>query len=292
MTPSTPKGSISLKDALENGTISMKNVQRLHLTEGEAAHIIKVSTGTSPYWTPQKVKEDVGFAPDGMGNSFNLFTHTGRLRAKYPGKSDDEICAIESAKRNAARARLLLYESLGSPIDKKRFTILSALNDLAGVATMPLMIPSASGVPWVGSRLAPSIGPSKFSPLNPIGPMKGPVVAKFLPNATPADKAEVHAYVAMVNRIWRTQGLSPSGRVSTVGALGKAASAASTSERAAAVKRGVPYAGVVGHAPDATWSGRADSPFWLDLTRRVNSSLGGQVKRYPIGFRPTGFTVE
>ena len=56
--------------------------------------------------------------------------------------------------------------------------------------------------------------------------------------------------------------------------------------------QGRPYQGVVGHGPDTTWTGKAEGYRWLDQNYRVNSSLGGQSTRYPIGFKPTGFVLN
>jgi hypothetical protein len=49
------------------------------------------------------------------------------------------------------------------------------------------------------------------------------------------------------------------------------------------------YSGQAGHVPDTTWTGEPEPYTWLDLTPRVNASLGGQAVHYPIGYRPTGF---
>ena len=83
--------------------------------------------------------------------------------------------------------------------------------------------------------------------------------------------------------------LSSSGRVSTTGAVRSDASAAADAERSRALDAGTPYRGVVGHGPDTTWTGLPKSPFWQDLDRSINSSLGRQSLNYPIGFKPSRF---
>lgn len=55
---------------------------------------------------------------------------------------------------------------------------------------------------------------------------------------------------------------------------------------------GTPYTGHVGHVPDTTWTNSPVPYFWLDLDPIVNTSLGGQAKKYPIGYKPTGFVFK
>lgn len=175
---------------------------------------------------------------------------------------------------------------------QKQLTVYSALLDLTVVtATIPFQTPAASGVPWVGRNLAHRLGSSTFKPLNALGKMKGPVVVNYPPGASPAQMAEVHAYVQAANYAVRTGELSATGRVSTTGALRAASNQAAAAERQAAGAAGQPYYGVVGHVPDTTWIGKPVPPIWLDQTGSVNSSVGAQALRYPLGFKPTGFTV-
>ena len=109
-----------------------------------------------------------------------------------------------------------------------------------------------------------------------------------------ADKeiAQIQAYVNGSNEALEAGYLSPSGRVSTKGALRTDASLAAAEERARAAAQGVPYEGHAGHVPDTTWTGNPDPYRWLDLTPRVNSSLGGQAVHYPVGYRPTVFIFK
>lgn len=122
-------------------------------------------------------------------------------------------------------------------------------------------------------------------------PLRGPVVFKAPPGATQEEIAQVHAYVDGSNEALKAGKLSPTGRVSTAGDLRTDASLAAATERARAAAEGVPYTGHVGHVPDTTWTGQAQPYKWLDLTPRVNASLGGQAAHYPIGYKPTEFTV-
>lgn len=76
--------------------------------------------------------------------------------------------------------------------------------------------------------------------------------------------------------------LSPTGRVSTQGALRQQASAAAGVERATNPSA---YAGMhAGHVPDTTWTGSAQPHSWEPLSPRVNTSIGGQANGYPVGF--------
>jgi hypothetical protein len=109
------------------------------------------------------------------------------------------------------------------------------------------------------------------------------------PGATAEEIAQVRAYVDGCNRALCNGQLSSTGRVSTQGALRADASSAAAAERARAAAAGTPYSGHAGHVPDTTWTGRAVPPEWMDLAPRVNQSLGGQARRYPVGYRPTVF---
>lgn len=117
----------------------------------------------------------------------------------------------------------------------------------------------------------------------------GAVTFRAPPGATPEEIAQVKAYCAGCNQALEEGALSPTGRVSTSGALRAAASRAAAEERLAGVARGEPYAGQVGHVPDTTWTGNPQPWAWMDLSPRVNMSLGGQAVGYPIGYMPTEF---
>jgi len=122
---------------------------------------------------------------------------------------------------------------------------------------------------------------------------RGPV--EFAPpknNATPENILQTKAYVNVCNEALKDGALSQSGRVSTKGQLGKLASAAAKEERAIAATTGNPYQGHVGHVPDTTWTGTAQPHSWLDLNPSVNTSLGAQALKYPIGYQPTKFVFN
>ena len=116
-------------------------------------------------------------------------------------------------------------------------------------------------------------------------PMSGPVVFYPPKNPTAAEIQEVDDYVAGCNRALEANALSPTGRVATTkSSLAKEAQDAAARERKAHPEL---YSGgkVAGHVPDTGW-GRGPEPHeWQAMTRRVNSSLGGQNKRYPVGYK-------
>nr|WP_297993889.1 hypothetical protein [uncultured Actinomyces sp.] len=120
-------------------------------------------------------------------------------------------------------------------------------------------------------------------------PMSGPVVFYPPKNATAAEIQEVDDYVAGCNRALEANALSPTGRVATTGTkLGTEAKYAAKLERKAHPEL---YSGgkVAGHVPDTGW-GRGPEPHeWQPMSPKVNSSLGGQNKRYPVGYKPTVF---
>lgn len=100
---------------------------------------------------------------------------------------------------------------------------------------------------------------------------------------------ETILYVQVANVELKLNLLSPSGRVPTKGTLRTAATAAAKAERNRAELAGTPYSGVVGHGIDTTWTGSAVPPIWLDQRASVNSSLGAQSRRYPLGYKPQCF---
>jgi len=128
---------------------------------------------------------------------------------------------------------------------------------------------------------------------NPGDLMSGPVVLRNpVAGASHAQVQQIRQYAEIANLAILEGYMSPVGRVSTQGELRTLASAAAAVEKATAKAVGRPYAGVVGHGPDTTWTGRPVSPFWLDMDASVNSSLGRQAQDYPIGYKPTRFIYE
>lgn len=67
-----------------------------------------------------------------------------------------------AAKANAYNARVEVFKAMGGS-DRDRIKVLFALHDLASVATLPLALPSAGILPWVGAKLATNVG--KGAPL-------------------------------------------------------------------------------------------------------------------------------
>lgn len=160
-----------------------------------------------------------------------------------------------------------------------------------GAAGLRALGPTADAM--VYSYLQRTGGILNIVPESGGGPaMSGPVVFRAPPGATAEEIAQVQAYVEGSNAALEAGALSPTGRVSTAGALRSEASAAAAEERARAAAAGTPYTGHAGHVPDTTWTGTAQPHTWLDLLPRVNSSLGGQATRYPVGYRPTEFIFE
>jgi len=133
----------------------------------------------------------------------------------------------------------------------------------------------------------PVIGPAPGSSTA----MTGPVRLKPPPGATPDELAQVRGYCDGCNQALAQGELSPTGRVPTKGALRSDASQAARTERVRAEAAGQPYQGHAGHVPDTTWTGNPVPPGWADLSPRVNTSLGGQTGRYPVGYKPTIFEV-
>ena len=117
------------------------------------------------------------------------------------------------------------------------------------------------------------------------GQTSGPVVF-YDPKAgaTPAQQAQIQAYIDGSNAALTDGYLAPDGRVSTSGQLRDDASASAAAERLGGL-----YEGHAGHVPDTTWTGVPDPHSWLDLDPSINQSLGGQSRRYPLGYQPTEF---
>ena len=122
-------------------------------------------------------------------------------------------------------------------------------------------------------------------------PMSGPVVFYPRKNATEAEMKEYQEYVAGCNRALEAGALSKTGRVPTKGtALADEAARAARQERMAHPEL---YSDgkVAGHVADSTWM---DDPIpyeWQPMSPKVNSSLGGQNNRYPVGYKPTTFLL-
>jgi RHS repeat-associated protein len=122
--------------------------------------------------------------------------------------------------------------------------------------------------------------------------LSGPVEVSPPPGATPEQIEQVKAYVDGSNKALEEGALSPTGRVSTKGALRRQASRVAQKEGQRAAAEGQEYEGHVGHVPDTTWTGTPEPHSWLDLDPSVNMSIGGQSNGYPIGYKPTEFIFK
>jgi len=148
-----------------------------------------------------------------------------------------------------------------------------------------------AGVGYGFSRGLSALGRQIFSG-KPVNTNGGKVTFKVPPKSTPKQVRSARAYVSGSNKALRAGALSPNGRVSTTGTLQSQASRAASLERARAAAAGKPYKGVVGHVPDTTWTGNPQAFMWLDQDAAINSSFGGQARGYPIGYKPTGFSLQ
>ena len=192
----------------------------------------------------------------------------------------------------------LHYDTAGQQIgdwSQRGATIAGGVAGTTGVASGGLSL-----LNWASSALNTSIESSLPSEFNVAGaqnagnagtpPPMGTVYVNPPPNATLAQIQQIQAYVNGANQAV-DQGILMGGRVSTAGALRLAANRAADIEAARGAAAGTPYLGQVGHVPDTTWIGVPEPFSWLDLEPRVNLSIGGQARRYPLGYVPTDFQV-
>jgi hypothetical protein len=129
--------------------------------------------------------------------------------------------------------------------------------------------------------------------MNPGEQMRGPVLyGDPVKGATAEQRGNLREYVDIANLVLDEGGMSPTGRVSTIGQLEKEAAYFARREKEKAAAAGRSYKGVAAHGPDTTWTGQPDPFFWLDHDSSINSSIGGQSRNYPIGFKPTRFLYE
>ncbi|GHA43014.1 hypothetical protein GCM10010329_77440 [Streptomyces spiroverticillatus] len=109
--------------------------------------------------------------------------------------------------------------------------------------------------------------------------------------ATTDEVKQFAAYVDAVNDAIKRGQMSSAGRVSAAGSIRRQAAREAAAERIRAKDAGSPYSGVAGHAPDAMWLGHGKPPNWIDMTKRVNSSLSGQGQRCAIGCKAKKFVL-
>jgi hypothetical protein len=120
-----------------------------------------------------------------------------------------------------------------------------------------------------------------------------PVKVKVPKWASPEEVGQFERYVQGSNRAAAAGALSKTGRVATTkNGVRKDAEKAAYRERKRAEAAGTPYKGVAGHVPDAAWMGQGQPHEWQDMSKRVNSSLSGQIGNYPVGYQPTHFEIE
>ncbi len=166
-----------------------------------------------------------------------------------------------------------------------------------------------------GGRTAPNVGdaaPAMITEgpkINPSGkpanvagtavaeqskPSSGPVEFTAPEGATPAQIQQFRDYVNGCNDALCAGALSDTGRVSTKGELRRQASRDAAAERRRAAAEGNPYqqGQHAGHVPDTTWTGNPQPFKYMSLDELVNSSLGGQAGRYPLGHKPTEFLFK
>jgi hypothetical protein len=121
----------------------------------------------------------------------------------------------------------------------------------------------------------------------------GPVRFKPPANATPEQLAQWREATQVCNECLQAGELSSTGRVSTKGALRRAATRDIAKEKARAAAAGTPYRGHAAHMPDTTWTGKPTPPRgYRDYDPAVNTSMGSQAKNYPVGYKPTEFVLE
>lgn len=121
-------------------------------------------------------------------------------------------------------------------------------------------------------------------------PMSGPVVfiLKKKYATDPKNVKDIDDYTKGCENV-RQCGLMSKGRISTSNKqLQKQIKAAVRKE-----KNRKKYNGVAGHVPDTAWGGHPTPPGgWIDMNSGLNSSLGGQIRGYPVGYQPTSFRWE
>ena len=151
--------------------------------------------------------------------------------------------------------------------------------DTVQVAPEPQRLTNPGG----GSSLPPEF---KGVPMDD-RPESGPLYAFPVKNPTAAEVLATQDYAEAAQEALDNGGFNDGGRVSVDDPLRVAADRAIDAERRAAAAEGRYYSGVVGHVPDTTWGGRGEPYSWMDLPGSVNSSLGSQATRYPVGYQAT-----
>jgi RHS repeat-associated protein len=264
------------------------------------------------YYNP-RVMRFINADPSGFGGGTNLFsycngdpvnltdpfglcangTSTGSLILGTLGEMGNQFA--QSALNTLGVANEMVFQPAGQILNGARNIAVEAGESLGNATGI---LPSGGGV-FGGAVFdtaliaAPELlGAGGTAALAETNALRGPVVFRAVPGATAEEIAQTQAYVNGSNEALDAGFLSPTGRVSTKGAMRTDASLAAAEERAAAEAAGDPYVGHAGHVPDTTWTGNPVPYRWLDLSPRVNSSLGGQAARYPVGYQPTIFIFK
>ena len=242
-----------------------------------------------------------------LSKARRLFDDVAKAFTRIPAKVSEAVTTkVEAAKDLASTLKHPQYALAGLPGISMR-----QAGDM-GKATPTVHTPSGGPKPPKTPRPNPNEGrwgvklddaPAKSDPkpttsggdsTPPKGgdgsdPMSGPVVFYPPKNATAAELKELDDYVAGCNRALEAGALSKTGRVATTkSSLAQEAKAAAAREKKAHPEL---YSGgkVAGHVPDTGW-GRGPEPHeWQPMSPKVNSSLGGQNNRYPVGYKPTIF---
>ena len=84
--------------------------------------------------TPELLRKEGLFEKDGPSNGFNKLTKTGRLRREHSDLFDEDIAIVESARRNAMRAKHLLARN--GKLSRKE------VNKLSLYAMLPMAVTS------------------------------------------------------------------------------------------------------------------------------------------------------
>ena len=125
------------------------------------------------------------------------------------------------------------------------------------------------------------------------GIFDGPVIFSApSKGATPNETGQAQEYADAANRA-RREGRISSRKKLDFSAI-KAKDRAALQERKRAEAEGKPYGDdVAAHLPDTTWGGDGNPiEGWGRHTKGVNSSLGAQSAKYPVGYRPTEFMLD
>gem|GEM_PF-5724471 len=120
-----PEGLKTLNEARENGHVTIADAQDVKLSKKEAEGILKKYN--APIWKPEDISNKT---PQGWMQDFNPVSQINNLRRAYPGKTDNEVFELESARSNAARARYELVKNEGTRRDAQNVQLSMAMLSL------------------------------------------------------------------------------------------------------------------------------------------------------------------